>query len=252
MGKPIIAGNWKMNGSQVSITQLLTEMLSSNSNQKAWESSEIIVFPPSVYLSHAKDLLKGVNWYVGAQNLSNFEQGAYTGETAASMLRDVGCSHVLVGHSERRHIIGESNELVAQKYSMALAHKLLPILCIGETLEEREAGMTESIIAKQLKSVLDLPNGAKALSKGIIAYEPVWAIGTGLSAKAKDANATHGYIRNWFSKNSVDERTPIIYGGSVTPDNASEIASSSDIDGVLVGGASLDAKKFLEIIRCIS
>jgi len=142
--------------------------------------------------------------------------------------------------------------LVAQKYSMALAHKLLPILCIGETLEEREAGMTESIIAKQLKSVLDLPNGAKALSKGIIAYEPVWAIGTGLSAKAKDANATHGYIRNWFSKNSVDERTPIIYGGSVTPDNASEIASSSDIDGVLVGGASLDAKKFLEIIRCIS
>lgn len=248
MPKPIVAGNWKMNGSRESINELLQKIHIELTEEI---DTEVIIFPPYVYIQDAKAQLKDINWYVGAQDVSNFDQGAYTGEISASMLRDLGCHYVLVGHSERRHILGESNELVAQKFINALNHKLIPILCVGETLEQKEAGSTESVIAKQLKSVLDLPNGAIELSKGIIAYEPVWAIGTGLSAKSEDANRVHYYIKAWFAENGV-EHTPIIYGGSVSPDNAKELIMQPSVDGVLVGGASLDAHKFVEIIRCIN
>ena len=248
MSKPIVAGNWKMNGSKESIDLLLRQMLSL---EPPSDIAEIIIFPPSLYVHQVKEHLRQINWYVGAQDVSSFNQGAFTGELSASMLRDSGCTHVLIGHSERRHVIGESNNLVAQKYAKSLEHKLVPILCVGETLQEREAGNTETIIANQLESVLDLPNGADALSNGIIAYEPVWAIGTGLSAAAEEANVVHSFIANWCSENSVNV-PPIIYGGSVTSKNAEALMSQSNIGGVLIGGASLNAEKFVEVIRCIN
>ncbi len=246
--KPIFAANWKMNGSLESINQLISSLLSQSLNSIA---REVIIFPPSPYLLHTKKLLGNINWYVGGQNLSNFDQGAYTGEVAASMLRDLGCGYVLVGHSERRHVIGESCELVAQKFHKAIQHKLIPILCIGETLDERNAKETYNVIDKQLRSVLDLPTGAEILSKGIVAYEPVWAIGTGIAAKPNDVANLHGYIRTWLLENKVED-VPIIYGGSVTPDNAHELLLKPEINGVLVGGASLDANKFMEILKCIN
>ena len=242
------AANWKMNGSLESINQLINSL---SSRFVEADDSEIIIFPPSAYLSHTKSLLSNLNWYLGGQDVSNFDQGAYTGEISASMLRDLGCTYVLVGHSERRHIIGESYELVAQKFSKAIEHKLIPVLCIGETIEQRKSKETNNIIDKQLRSVLDLPTGPAILSKGIIAYEPVWAIGTGVSAKPDDVINVHTYIKSWLLDNGVQD-VPIIYGGSVNPQNAFELISKPEVDGVLVGGASLDADKFLEILQCIN
>lgn len=244
--KTIFAANWKMNGSSTTISQLLNSILSKLTNV---DEKEIIIFPSYPYLQHAKDILSDVNWYIGGQDLSKFDQGAYTGEVAASMLRDLGCTYVLVGHSERRHIIGESNELVAQKFSQAIKHKLIPVLCVGETLEEKNADQTNNVIARQLQSVLDLPTGAELLSKGIIAYEPVWAIGTGEAAKPADAINVHKYIRSWLIENTINN-VPIIYGGSVSPNNAHDFLVDHEVNGVLVGGASLDADKFVEIVKC--
>jgi triosephosphate isomerase len=245
--KKIFAANWKMNGSLASITQLLNSMFSQLDGDL--EEKDVIIFPPSPYIQHTKSILSNVNWHVGGQDLSNFDQGAYTGEVAASMLRDLGCTYVLVGHSERRHILGESKELVAQKFSQAIRHKLIPILCVGETLDEKNSGQTENIIDSQIQSVLDLPSGGELLKNGILAYEPVWAIGTGVAAKLADAVSVHKHMHSWLLQNKV-RGVPIIYGGSVNSENAYDFISAQGVDGVLVGGASLDAHKFVEIIKC--
>jgi triosephosphate isomerase (TIM) len=247
MRKPMVAGNWKMNGSG-EFTRLLLRALIEECRQFE-DRADVVVCPPFVYLDQSSTILEGqVSIALGAQNLDAHASGAYTGEVSASMLLDVGCRYVIVGHSERRALYGESNETVASKVGAALEAGLIPILCLGETLEQREAGETMVTVGDQLDAVVDAL-GAGALDGFIVAYEPVWAIGTGKTATPDQAQEVHHFIRERLC--SRDEgfgtRTRILYGGSVKPDNAVELFSRPDIDGGLIGGASLDARDFLTI-----
>lgn len=247
----IVAANWKMHGSRDTISGLLQTLQQRLSNIKA--EVETIIFPPFVYLPLVIELLADSSIRIGAQNLSEYPKGAYTGEIAGSMLTDVGCQYVLVGHSERRILFAENDEVVAQKFVAAQQNRLTPMLCIGETLEQREAGQTETIITGQLQQVLNVV-GIEAFANAVVAYEPVWAIGTGKTATPEQAQAVHKAIRSFLATQdaAIAKGLPILYGGSVKAKNAATLAAMPDIDGALVGGASLDANEFAQIIEAFT
>ncbi len=247
MRQPLVAGNWKMNGSTASARALLAEI---KAGVAAVAKCEVAVCPPFIYLPLAQAELTNTAIAWGAQNLSTEAVGAFTGEISAAMLLDCGCSYVIVGHSERRTLYGEDDQQVATKFAVALAAGLKPILCVGETLEERELGITEAVIARQLDAVI-ATQGASALAAGVIAYEPVWAIGTGKTATPEQAQQVHAFIRGRVAAQdaSVAEGLRILYGGSMKPGNAAELMAQPDIDGGLIGGAALVASDFLGICR---
>lgn len=246
MRSTLVVGNWKMNGSLTSIRALVAALRSDTATYRA----ELSVIPPFVYLAEIERLLTGSSIRWGAQNVSEHAAGAYTGEIAPAMLKDFGCTYVLVGHSERRTLYGEDNATVARKFAAARTAGLTPILCIGETLAERENGETEAVISHQLDAVLDLV-GAQSLDAAIIAYEPVWAIGTGKTATPGQAQAVHEFIRSKIARldATIGASLVILYGGSVKAANADELFAMPDIDGGLIGGASLNADEFLKIAQ---
>jgi triosephosphate isomerase len=247
MRQTLVAGNWKMNGSLKDNQQLLAAV---KAGVEAGVNAKVIVCPPAVYLAQAAEMLTGSDISWGGQNLSPEKSGAFTGEISADMLLDLNCQYVIVGHSERRALYGETDDIVADKYAAAHAAGLIPILCVGELLEERESGATEAVVARQLDAVL-AKSGVAALSAGILAYEPVWAIGTGKTASPQQAQDVHAFIRGRVSEKDavIAEKLQILYGGSVKPDNADELFAMPDIDGGLIGGASLEAEGFLAICR---
>lgn len=249
MRPSIVMGNWKMNGSLSSVTTLLQDLTSLLPED---QQSLCVVFPPSIYLQLARSLLQETSIQIGAQNFYPANQGAFTGEVSASMLNDYACRYVLVGHSERRHLFGEDDHFIAKKFHHAKEHGMIPVLCVGETLSEREDDLTHAVIARQLRSVMQLSDDA--FKGAIIAYEPVWAIGTGKTASASQAQEVHEYIRTVISESEAlsPKEVMVLYGGSVNEKNASSLFSMPDIDGGLVGGASLDARQFVEIVKCIS
>ena len=242
----LVAGNWKMNGSSASNAALLEGLVRGVAECPA---IDVLVCPPSVYLEAAHRHLAASPIALGAQNLSDQSKpGAFTGEIDAAMLNDVGCSHVLVGHSERRTLYGEDDACVARKFVVAQAAGLIPVLCIGETLAEREADETESVLQRQLDAVISAA-GISAFRNAVIAYEPVWAIGTGRTASTEQAQAAHAFIRGVVAKNDakIANSVRLLYGGSVKADNAASLFSCEDVDGGLIGGASLKAPEFLAI-----
>ncbi|ODC00768.1 triose-phosphate isomerase [Candidatus Thiodiazotropha endoloripes] len=245
MRRPLVAGNWKMNGSLESVRSLLDGI---KEGAGAVTNAEVAVCPTAIFIPEAQQRLSGTNIAWGGQDLSTETSGAYTGEVAASMLNDFACKYVIVGHSERRTYHNESDELVAKKFATARAAGLAPILCVGETLEERESGVTNEVVARQLNAVIDL-EGVAALAEGVIAYEPVWAIGTGKTATPEQAQEVHAFIRSLVAEKSAEvaEGVRILYGGSMKPGNAKELIDKADIDGGLIGGASLAAEDFLGI-----
>ena len=246
MRQKIVAGNWKLHGSR----QFATDLVGQVAAGLPLPGVSVVILPPLPYLGDLVEDFEDTALAFGAQDVSSNEKGAYTGEVSASMLVDVGATHGLVGHSERRQYHQESSELVARKFVAAINAGLIPVLCVGETLEQREAGQTESVIAAQLGPVLDLA-GVQAFAKAVVAYEPVWAIGTGLTATPAQAQAVHAFIRGVVAERDarIADSLSILYGGSVKPDNAAELFSQPDVDGGLVGGASLVAADFLAIAR---
>ena len=244
MRRKIVAGNWKLHGTRAFATQLVGELAATG----AKPGVELVVLPPMPYLGDLIEDFEGSAIAYGAQDVSSNEKGAYTGEVSAAMLVDVGARYGLVGHSERRQYHAESSELVARKFLAARNAGLTPILCVGETLEQREAGQTEQVIAAQLEPVLALA-GVQAFEAAVVAYEPVWAIGTGRTASPAQAQAVHAFIRGVVSAHDarIGDCLPLLYGGSVKPDNAAELFAQPDVDGGLVGGASLVAADFLAI-----
>jgi triosephosphate isomerase len=245
MRKPLVAGNWKMHGSRAENAQLVETLLDL---LKPDGQAEVMVCPSFVYLWETSRLLKDTDVALGAQSVCAEALGAFTGEVSGAMLRDVGCRYVLVGHSERRQLYGEGDALVARKFMAAQSHGLLPVLCVGETLEEREGGRTNEVVARQLDAVLTV-SGAGALDKAVIAYEPVWAIGTGRTASPQQAQDVHAMIRAKVAAldATIAASVRILYGGSVKASNARELFAMADIDGGLVGGASLKAEEFAQI-----
>ena len=246
MRKTIVAGNWKMNASKDSVESLVTDILSGASDV----SAEIIVCAPFPYLSQVEVLIEGSNLMLGAQNLNVNASGAFTGEVSAEMIKDFGANHVIVGHSERRSLYGETSEIVAEKTKAAIDSGLTPILCLGESLDQRESGKTESVVSEQLNKVIKMV-GIEAFNNIIIAYEPVWAIGTGMTATPEQAQAVHKFIRDLLATSGQDiaDKTAILYGGSMNAGNAVELISCADIDGGLIGGAALKAEDFLQICK---
>jgi triosephosphate isomerase len=245
MKSNLVIGNWKMNGAQPANEALLKAVIAGMSVEG---NVEVAVCPPFPYLASVATLLQDSTVLLGAQNLSPETHGAFTGEVSASMLSDIGCRYVLVGHSERRALFGETDDMVAQKFAAALGHGLIPVLCVGETLEQRRAEITNCIVTAQMTAVIKHA-GIEKLARGVIAYEPVWAIGTGETASPEQAQAVHQHIRGViaaFNKQAADS-LQIIYGGSVKADNAQALFSQPDIDGGLIGGASLDASSFISI-----
>ena len=244
MRKTIVAGNWKMNASKDSVDNLIKDLLTGMDGI----TSEVLVCAPFPYLAQVELLIQGSKVMLGAQNLNTNSSGAYTGEVSADMIKDFGARHVIVGHSERRSLYGETSAMVAEKTKAALNAGLTPLLCIGESIEQRDSGNTEAVIEKQLSAVIELV-GIEAFNQIIIAYEPVWAIGTGVTATPEQAQEAHLFIRSLLAKNdeSVAQKTPILYGGSMNASNASELISCADIDGGLIGGAALKAEDFLQI-----
>lgn len=242
---PLIVGNWKMNGTRESAKQLLADLLSGLGNDG---THEVGVCVPYVFIPAAAEQLADTPIVLGAQNVGDHEAGAFTGEVSVSMLKEFGCQLAIVGHSERRALYHESNEMVAARYAQSLAHGVQPILCVGETLEQREDDKTFDVVDEQLSAVLEA-SGVKSLLSAVIAYEPVWAIGTGVTASVDQAQEVHAFIRNRIAEldNEVAEQVRILYGGSVKPGNAAGLFAMPDIDGGLIGGASLDADAFLAI-----
>ncbi len=248
--KKIVAGNWKMNGSLAANASLLSE-LAVFADSAA--DVEVVVFPPFPYLVQAATVAQGSILKLGAQTLSEHASGAYTGEISGRMLKDLGCDYVLVGHSERRSMFGENNRIVAEKFKAAIDADLIPVLCVGETLVQRESGGFLEVIESQLQSVFDC-SGVESLAHAVVAYEPVWAIGTGRTASPEQAQEVHVAIRQIVARKSavVADGLRILYGGSVKADNAAAIFGQADIDGGLVGGASLKAVDFIPICRSVS
>lgn len=247
MRRPVIAGNWKMNMTASETRVLLGQLKASLA---AAGDVEVIVCPPFTSLAEACSQLRGTAIAVGGQNMHWEEKGAFTGEVSAAMLKDLGCTCVILGHSERRILFGEDDTMVNKKVHAALAAGLIPILCIGETLEQREQGVTQAVCRRQLEGALaGLTAGAAA--RLIIAYEPVWAIGTGRTATPQDAQSVIGYVRAWLREAYGDtaDTVRILYGGSVKASNIDGLMAQPDIDGALVGGASLDAGEFTRIVR---
>jgi triosephosphate isomerase len=246
MRRKLVAGNWKMHGNLAENEALLSGVLAGMGDVKA----DVAVCVPFPYLAQAQAKLAGSAIAWGAQNMSQHAKGAYTGEVCAAMLKDFGCTYVIVGHSERRALYGEGDEVVAEKFAAAQAAGLTPILCVGETLDERENGVTETVVGRQLDAVI-AKSGVAALGKAVVAYEPVWAIGTGKTATPDQAQAVHAFIRGKVRAldATVADGLIIQYGGSMKPGNAAELLGQPDIDGGLIGGASLNAEEFLAICR---
>jgi len=244
----LVAGNWKMNGNLASNQALLRELIPAIS---PLAGVKCVVCAPFPYLAQVERLLHGTGIEWGAQDLCQFDHGAYTGEVSASMLTDFGCRYAIVGHSERRSVFGDMDQIVALKFAAALKAGLMPILCVGESLAERESGVTEAVVARQIDAVV-AHAGVASLGHAVMAYEPVWAIGTGRTAAPEQAQAVHAFIRRNVA--ARDEATaaalPILYGGSVKAANAAQLFGMPDIDGGLIGGASLDADEFSAICRC--
>ncbi len=248
MRTPLIAGNWKMNGTTDFSMELLGKIKAEHDRVVG---VEFAVFPPFVYLDLCQKKLHDTSIAWGAQNVSDRPNGALTGEISTAMLQDLGCRYVIVGHSERRHIMGESNEQVALKVQAALKAGIKPVLCVGETLAQREAGKTWDVVQEQLAHILRLKDNLPALDSMVIAYEPVWAIGTGKTATPEQAEQVHAAIRSYCNSNIpvLGESLRILYGGSVNPENAQSLFAMPNIDGALIGGASLKANQFIEIGR---
>ncbi|UTW03482.1 triose-phosphate isomerase [Amphritea atlantica] len=245
MRKTIVAGNWKMNGTSESIRTLLDGI---KAGVPVVDGLVILVCPPAVYLHQVKELIGDASVAVGAQNVSAQPKGAFTGEWSLEMLRDLGCEYVILGHSERRSLFGETDADIADKVAATLAAGLIPILCVGETLEQREAGETLALVAAQIDAVVQRI-GIECFASVVIAYEPVWAIGTGLTATPEQAQEVHAAIRAQLagSDMQVADKLSILYGGSMNAGNAAELLAQQDIDGGLIGGASLKADEFLTI-----
>ena len=245
MREKLVAGNWKMNGGLAQNKVLLEAVVAGMAGVKGMGCAVCVPYP---YLFQVQSSLKDTAIAWGAQNLSQHDKGAFTGEVSSAMLLDFGCKYVLVGHSERRAIYGEDDDTVALKFEAAQKAGLTPILCVGETLQERESGVTEAVVARQLDAVTG-KFGVSALSKAVVAYEPVWAIGTGKTASPEQAQAVHAFIRGKIASQSKDVADGLViqYGGSVKGSNAAELFGMPDIDGGLIGGASLDAQEFLAI-----
>ena len=247
MRSKLVAGNWKLNGTRDSIQALMQNIVAGMDvlNQVA-----VAVCPPYVYIPMVETLIANTAIKLGAQDVAEQMQGAFTGEVSAPMLKEFACQYVIVGHSERRALFGEKDADTARKFAAARTQGLIPILCVGESLEEREQGITEQVVACQLDAVIEL-EGIEALTEAVIAYEPVWAIGTGKTASPEQAQAVHAFIRAKLAalNSAVAEKVQILYGGSVKGSNAAELFAMPDIDGGLIGGASLDAQEFLAICR---
>jgi triosephosphate isomerase len=246
MRRALVAGNWKMHGSRAENARLIEAVLG---GMPAGDSAECVVCPPFVYLHDVARELRESRVGLGAQDVSAEAQGAFTGEVSAAMLKDVGCAYVIVGHSERRALHAESDELVARKFAAAQSKGLVPILCVGEHLSEREAGATHAVVGRQLDAVLGLC-GVAAFERALIAYEPVWAIGTGRNAAPEQAQDVHAFIRRRLAGRDarIAALVRILYGGSVKAGNAAELFAMPDVDGGLIGGASLKAEEFLAIV----
>ncbi|MFN6204537.1 MAG: triose-phosphate isomerase [Acidobacteriota bacterium] len=249
MRKPIIAGNWKMFklvGDSVAMVTALKPLVA-NANQV-----EIVLAPPYTSIKSVADRAEGSNLHLAAQDISTeIKHGAHTGEICGDMLKDIGCSHVIIGHSERRSMYGDTNQVVNRKIRAALNFSLAPIVCVGETLDERDAGREQEVVGNQLDESLSGLTKEEML-RSIIAYEPVWAIGTGRTASPVQAQEMHRFIRHWLSgrfDNETAEATRILYGGSVKPDNVADLMREPDIDGALVGGASLEAESFAKLVN---
>ena len=250
MRKPFVAGNWKMNADSHSSIDL-AKRVASGSAEVAGHSVSVAVCPPFVYLQSVAKALSASSVAVGAQDIYFESKGAFTGEISALMLKDIGCTYTLCGHSERRHVIGETDELVNKKVAASIGGGLLPILCVGELLAEREASQTEEVVSRQLKVGL-AGLSAEKVSAVTIAYEPVWAIGTGRTATPQQAQDVHRFVRGLLAElhdGQLAEEIRILYGGSAKPNNSADLMSQPDIDGLLVGGASLSADDFVAIIR---
>jgi len=248
MRRMLVVGNWKMNGSKA-VTESLCKSIIAGLNPS---DTGIAVCVPYVYLSDAARLTEGTPLSLGAQNVADQASGAYTGEISAAMLKEFNCEFAIVGHSERRSYYGDTNDSVAARFCQAIAEGVTPILCVGETLEQREQDQTFSVIDEQLDAVIGKA-GIEAFKNAVIAYEPVWAIGTGKTATDEQAQEVHKYIRERIAKQNqeVADQLQILYGGSVKPDNAKGLFAMPDIDGGLIGGASLDAEGFLKIFRAV-
>ncbi|WXU00582.1 MAG: Triosephosphate isomerase [Catillopecten margaritatus gill symbiont] len=247
MRQTIVAGNWKMNASKETVNTLVLGILKGLPDVK---NSKVIVCAPSPYLSQVEALVTHSQLNLGAQDLNVNASGAFTGEVSADMIKDFGAEYVVVGHSERRSLYGETDEIVADKVQVALDNGLTPLFCIGELLEERESNNTEAVVTRQINAVINKV-GIEAFKNIIVAYEPVWAIGTGVTATPQQAQDTHAFIRRLLAENNADiaQSTPILYGGSMNPANAEELIACEDIDGGLIGGASLKAEDFLSICK---
>jgi len=247
MRRKLVAGNWKMHGSLAENQTRLTALAGAN---LVSEQVQVAVFPTYPYLGQCRSVLGDSGIEFGAQNVSEYAVGAYTGEVSAEMQKDFGCSQVIIGHSERRAIYGESDQVIAQKFVAAQSAYLVPVLCVGETLEQREQGETQTVVAAQIEAVIAVA-GIEAFASAIIAYEPVWAIGTGKTATPEQAQEVHQAIRQQLAAHNeqIADKIQILYGGSVKPDNAAEIFAQPDVDGALVGGASLAAEDFIQICQ---
>lgn len=246
MRTALVAGNWKMNGNSASINALMEGL---NTELKS-NAVDVLVCPPSIYLSQVKALTADSVIALGAQNVSEQNNGAFTGEISLEMLQDLSCEYVILGHSERRSLYAESDDLVAEKFKATVAAGLKPILCVGETLKEREEGNTLAVVERQIKAVVDAV-GIEQFTDAVIAYEPVWAIGTGKTATPEQAQEVHAAIRNMIAECDAElaSKMRILYGGSVNAANAAELFANEDVDGGLVGGASLKAKDFIAICQ---
>jgi triosephosphate isomerase len=246
MRRPIVVGNWKMHGSRAENARLIEELVG---QYPANPEADCVVCPPLVYLQEVGRMLRHTQIGLGAQDVCADTQGAFTGEVSAAMLKDVGCEYVIVGHSERRLLYRESDQLVARKFASANAKALVPILCVGEQLADREAGRTSEVVGRQLDVVLELC-GAETLGRAIVAYEPVWAIGTGRNATPEQAQEVHAFIRARIATRDARRAAAarVLYGGSVKASNAAELFAMPDVDGGLIGGASLKADEFLAIL----
>ena len=245
--KKLVVGNWKMHGSRASNAELIKGLLEADLAATA-PKADVAVCPPFVFLADVAEALKGSAIAFGTQDLSVQAQGAYTGEVSGPMVREFGAKYAIVGHSERRTYHAEGDQLVADKAKAALAHGLVPIVCVGETLAEREADQTEAVVSRQMKAVIDTLG--EQLAAIVVAYEPVWAIGTGKTATPEQAQAVHAMLRSQLKAARAEAASvPLLYGGSVKPDNARELFAQADIDGGLIGGASLKAADFVAIAR---
>jgi len=247
MRKTIIAGNWKMNMLFPEVEDFLFE-LSDNIEEKGLDSVEVVICPPALYLELSSDIANDSKFHIGAQNVNENKNGAYTGEISAAMLRSMDLKYCIIGHSERREFYSETDKVINAKLKKLHENEIIPIFCIGETLEQREQGITKDIILSQLNG------GLKDIiidNNVVIAYEPIWAIGTGKTATSHQAQEIHALIRGWLEENyskDISEKTSILYGGSMKPENVKELLNQPDIDGGLIGGAALDVSKFSSMI----